>query len=154
MEGERTPLEFLRALRRAHKAVEARLMRDLHEAGFKELRRGHLTVLRHLDLEGRRTTDLARAADISRQAVSQLVADLEELGIVEQTTDPADGRARIVRYTARGIEGYEAGVDSFEAIRRELGDALSVDSVEHLMTELEAVRVVATRRPSVDRPAR
>lgn len=142
---ERTPLEFLRALRRAGKAVEARLLGDLHAAGFTELRPGHLTVLRHLEPTGRRTTDLARAAQISRQAVSQLVADLEQLGIVEQARDPGDGRARIVRYTERGLDGYRAGLTSFEGIRAELDAELSERSVEQLMDELETVRAVSLR---------
>jgi DNA-binding MarR family transcriptional regulator len=140
-----TPIEFLRALRRAGKAVEERMLRDLHAAGFPELRRGHLTILRHLDPPGRRTTDLARAAEVSRQAVSQLVSDLEELGIVEQARDPTDGRARIVTYTERGLEGYGLAVASFERVQRELGDALGADSIDRLMSELEAVRDVAAR---------
>lgn len=140
---EGTPLDFLRALRRAGQAVEARMLADLHELGFVELRPGHLTILRHLDLDGSRTTDLARAAGISRQGVSQLAADLEQLGIVEQARDPADGRARIVRYTVRGLDAYRAGVESFERVRAELDTLLGQRSVEQLLGELETVRTVA-----------
>lgn len=138
-------LEFLRALRRAHRAVEARILADLHAAGFSELRSTHLMVLRHLDPEGRRTTDLACAAEVTRQAVSQVVAELEALGIVAQGADPEDGRARLVRYTARGLEGVAAANRSFETMRTELCQELSLDSVEQLMTDLEMVRAIAAR---------
>lgn len=144
---DRTPLQFLRALRRAGRAIEARMLQDLHANGFAEVRRGHLTILRHLDPDGGRTTDLAAAAGITRQAVSQLVSDLERLDIVQQASDPSDGRARIVRYTERGIAIYETAAISFASLRSELDDVLLLDSVERLMDELELVRATATGSP-------
>jgi DNA-binding MarR family transcriptional regulator len=76
--------------------------------------------------------------------MAQLVAHLEAHGYVERVPDPADGRAKLVRATARGSEvftavrGFIADIDTRLAARmgeakvrqlrlllEELGDALA-----------------------------
>ena len=56
----------------------------------------------------------------SRQAIQQVVDDLERLGIVESRRDPEDGRARRVRYTTWGREGYERCMGEFGRLELEL----------------------------------
>lgn len=76
--------------------------RRAQELGHTALRPAHGRLMVFLDWEGSRITDLARALDVSKNAVSQLVTELEELGYLERVSDPADARAKIVRYTTRG----------------------------------------------------
>ena len=49
---------------------------------------------------------LARHANVTAQAMSEVVAYLERHGYVERVADPSDGRAKLVRLTARGGELY------------------------------------------------
>ena len=51
-----------------------------------------------IDLEGTRLTDLADRIGISKQAVGQLVDELEDLGVLERVPDPDDGRAKLIRF--------------------------------------------------------
>jgi DNA-binding MarR family transcriptional regulator len=51
---------------------------------------------------GTRLTELARRAGVTKQAVMVVVDDLELRGLVRRTPDPEDGRAKVVRLTARG----------------------------------------------------
>jgi len=81
-----------------------------------------------LGWEGSRITDIAKAQDVSKSAVGQLVTELEDLGYVERVPDPADGRAKIVRYTRNG--------------RALIADAARI--AERLDAEIEAI--VGTRR--------
>jgi DNA-binding MarR family transcriptional regulator len=53
-------------------------------------------------------TELAQLAQVSKPTVVYLVNDLELLGYVERAPDPADGRAKLVRLTARGAQAQEA----------------------------------------------
>ena len=55
-----------------------------------------------LDRNGIRPSELARHADITKQAVGQTVKGCEALGFVEFAADPADGRAQLVRLTSEG----------------------------------------------------
>jgi DNA-binding MarR family transcriptional regulator len=81
-----------------------------------------------LGWDGSRITDIARAQDVSKNAVGQLVSELEDLGYVERVPDPGDGRAKIVRYTRKG--------------RALIADA--ADIAEQL--DAEIVAIVGTRR--------
>ena len=49
---------------------------------------------------------LAERAQITKQSLAELVAHLEHHGYVERVPDPRDGRAKLVRATARGGEVY------------------------------------------------
>jgi DNA-binding MarR family transcriptional regulator len=73
------------------------------EAGYPEIRQPHLPILEYIDHDtGSRITYLARHANITVQAMGELVDYLAERGYVERVTDPSDGRAKLVRLTERG----------------------------------------------------
>jgi DNA-binding MarR family transcriptional regulator len=73
-----------------------------HTLGHKNLRPAHARFMVFLGWEGSRITDIAKAMDVTKNAVGQLVTELEGLGYVERVPDPGDGRAKIVRYTDEG----------------------------------------------------
>jgi DNA-binding MarR family transcriptional regulator len=131
--------DLVHLLRDAFRAVEGQLVEALHDAGFPDFRPGHLVVVRALDPEGMRMSRLARDAGVSRQAVAQVVADLERLGVLEQRPDPADGRAKIVRYTARGRRGYNAAMAAFAAIERRYEERLGSEAMSALRAGLDVV---------------
>jgi DNA-binding MarR family transcriptional regulator len=47
---------------------------------------------------------------VTKQAVSQLVDDLEAMEVLERVVDPDDARARRVRFTSRGRAGLLDGL--------------------------------------------
>ena len=63
-------------------------------------------MLQFLDDAGTRVSVLAARAQMTKQSMAQLVAHLEAHGYVERVPDPADGRAKLVRATARGREVF------------------------------------------------
>lgn len=72
------------------------------EMGVDTLRAAHTNLFPHIDMEGTRLTDLARRVGISKQAVGQLVDELEEMGAVERVPDQRDGRAKLIRFASEG----------------------------------------------------
>lgn len=62
------------------------------------------SLLPFLDLEGTRSTELARRAGITKQAVTKVLKELEEAGLVTRIQDQSDGRAQLVRFTESGVE--------------------------------------------------
>jgi DNA-binding MarR family transcriptional regulator len=74
----------------------------LRERGHVGLTLAHTNLLAHLDVDGARITVLAERAGVTKQAVGNLVADLEAHGYVSKEIDPNDGRATIVTYTDSG----------------------------------------------------
>lgn len=87
---------------------ERQVLELMTEAGYSEARMTHISLTRNLDLEGTRLTDLARRASMTKQSMAQLVHQLEQLGMVEKRSDPRDGRARIIVFTAKGLNWLEA----------------------------------------------
>ena len=66
------------------------------------VRVAHTAVLPHIDLEGTRLTELARRLGVSKQAAGQIVDELEGFGMLERVADPADARAKLVRFSKKG----------------------------------------------------
>jgi DNA-binding MarR family transcriptional regulator len=73
-----------------------------NEMGFEGLRAAHTNLFPHIDLDGTRLTDLAKRVGISKQAVGQLVDELEEMGALERAPDPNDGRAKLICFAREG----------------------------------------------------
>jgi DNA-binding MarR family transcriptional regulator len=129
-------------LREPLRAMNEELIGRLAEAGHAEVRLPHGNVFQYLDDEGTRVGVLADRAHLTKQAMAQLVAHLEQHGYVERIPDPADRRAKLVRTTARGREVY-AVVRRFIAdldaqLDRALGEA-KVQRLRALLEELGAV---------------
>jgi DNA-binding MarR family transcriptional regulator len=84
-----------------------------------QLRTAHTNLFPHLDFDGVRITELARRLDISKQAVSQTIAELELMDVVETIPDPSDGRARLARFTDKGKLSILQGLGVLRGIEAE-----------------------------------
>ena len=102
-------------------STQQELFDGLRERGHRDVRPRHGPVVAFLDQEGVRATDLARLSGLHKQVVGRLVDELEELGVVARTPDPADRRAKLVVPTAKGTalvldaDEIVAGIESRHA---------------------------------------
>ena len=103
------------------------------------LRASHTALFPHLTSEGVRGADLAKKLGVTKQAVSQLVAELEYWGVVEQVEDPKDGRAKLVRFTPKGEQGLLQGLAVLRELETELGDKIGKRRMQELHTALLAL---------------
>ncbi|HSI80534.1 MAG TPA: MarR family transcriptional regulator [Solirubrobacterales bacterium] len=115
------------------------LHRRLGEEGYTTIRESHGCVFRFIDAEGSRLTDLAERARLTKQAVGEVVDELQELGYVERAPHPADGRAKIIRLTDLGQEGQAAARRIFAEIERELAARYGERRVATLRQVLEEI---------------
>src|SRR5215207_1188229 len=113
------------------------LHRRLHEQGYDEIRPGHGCVFRFIDEEGTRLTELAERSGYTKQAVGEVVADLEALGYVERVPDPADGRAKTIVLTERGREALAAGRQVFADIERRWAEQFGEERIAQLRRTVE-----------------
>lgn len=111
---------------------EAALARMRSEMGLPGVRTSHTSLFPFIELEGTRLTDLAARVGVSKQAAGQLVEELEEMGVLERAPDPADGRAKLVRFSARGRRGLLEGVAVLRRLEAELSARLADGDLERL----------------------
>lgn len=123
------------------------LHRRLREEGFPEIRQSHGCVFRFIDSEGSRLTDLADRAQLTKQAVGEMVTDLERLGYVERVPDAADGRAKIIRLTGSGGEAQRAAIRIFGEIEAQWAERYGEERIAFLRELLEEI-VAAERAPT------
>ncbi len=121
-----TETDLSRLLLECHRALAAELMEALTERGYPDARPGHAAVFMNIDRRsGTQLSELARRARITKQGMMLVVDDLESRGYVRRVPDPGDGRAKVVRLTARGrryvAEARRAMAAVESRARRELG---------------------------------
>ena len=112
-------------LRAAWKGVRDHIDEAVKAAGYVDLNRAHVSLFRHPTLDGMRPTDLADEVQLSKQAVNDLLGDLEHQGYIRREVDPADRRSRLIRLTPRGMKLEDtvrlAARDAERQLERKLG---------------------------------
>jgi DNA-binding MarR family transcriptional regulator len=98
----------------------------------------HIHITRHLATGGARLTDLAQRAGMSKQAMGTLVDQCEAWGMVHREPDPADARARQVRFTSTGLAWLQAYREAVEQVELELRQAVGNEVATVLAIGLEA----------------
>lgn len=117
----------------AIRRFEARVLELMKDAGYVDTRISHVNLTRNLDRPGTRVTELAKRSAMTKQAMGELVDQCVSMGLVERVPDPADGRARTVRFTKAGL----AWLDEF---RKAVDQAELEMSGEVGQTRLETIR--------------
>ncbi len=116
--------------------LEHEVFEQYARAGYGEVRLMHSAILRYLPPEGCRVTELARQARMTKQAAGYLVDSLVQHGYLERLPDPADGRAQIVRRTAKGWELYRLAQQTVQQIQEEWIQVYGEENMQHLLTLL------------------
>lgn len=123
-----------------------RVIEEVRRRGHPGIRPPHSAMTRSMDLDGTRITTLAERAGVTKQAMGKVVRAMEEMGYVRITSDPADGRAKLVSYTRRGSRLATDIVEAAETIEREYESALGRKRMRELRALLQDLvpRIVPT----------
>lgn len=133
-------------MREPFRALSEELIERLAEQGHGEVRFAHGNVLQFLDDAGTRVSVLAARAQITKQSMAQLVAHLEAHGYVERVPDPADGRAKLVRATARGLAVFALVREFVADVEARLEERMGAAKVRRLRGLLEELgEAIASR---------
>jgi DNA-binding MarR family transcriptional regulator len=124
-------------LREPFRTLSQQLIERLEDRGHPEVRYAHGNVLQYLDDDGTRVGVLADRAGMTRQSMTQLVEHLERHGYVERVADPSDGRAQLVRATARGNDVFAIVREFVAEVEARLDERLGTEKVARLRTLLQ-----------------
>jgi DNA-binding MarR family transcriptional regulator len=113
------------------RAFEQTLIPRVRASGF-DISVPHAAVFGMIDAHGTRVGVLADRAGVTRQAMSQLVDELERKGYLARTPDPADRRAKLVELTDLGWDCVRCGRRHIRGIEREYAKRLGRERFEQL----------------------
>lgn len=125
---------------------------DAAESPPPGLRGSQSRVLTMVPLEGgRRMSDLAAIANMTKQAMGEFVADLVEIGMVSLSRDQADGRAKLVSLTPAGRRAVEHADALLRRVEQDWADRLGAGDYRTLVGLLARVAAVELDDESHDR---
>ena len=116
---------------------ESRIIELIGDLGHVDVRSTHLTVIRNLDLEGTRITELARRAGVTKQSMSDLVRRCEDMGFVGRSADETDRRAKKIIFTNKGRELVEDIWDVVDRVDEEMAVIIGRIKVTSLQNTLK-----------------
>jgi len=125
-----------------YRALENRVFTALAAAGFDDFTTAQARIFQRIGPNGTRLTELAQAAQVTKQTAGFLVDQLERAGYVERVEDPADGRARLVRITPRGARTIPIGAAEIAVVEAEWAEHLGQQQMAQLRKTLSALREI------------
>lgn len=126
---------------------QTELFERLIAAGLEGARVPHTHVTAYIKADGSRLTELATQARMTLPAMSELVDDLQRIGIVERRADPSDGRAKLICLTDAGWEAMSTGRGVIAQIEAEYAALVGSERFEEAAQTLdELLRGLDSRR--------
>ncbi len=128
----------------AYVSLGRRIVDGVVAAGFPQ-RPAHSSVFAHIDIRGgTRLTTLAGRANVTPQAMGELVDDLERLGYVVRQPDPDDRRAKRIVLTQRGGDCVAAAQRTISQIEADLETLLGAGGLAELHGALRRIAIAST----------
>lgn len=122
------------------RVIVDRMQVHLAEQGLEPIRPALLYVLRALYPHPRSVSELAARCEVTKQAISQLVVSLEELGLVRRVSHPTDKRVWLVQLSEEGERRLGAAILAYGEVEREwaalLGGEESMQTVRAALITL------------------
>ena len=146
--GRQRPANIAVLLREAFVALNDEVRVELDRSGHGDIRPAHSAVFQFLDDTGTRVSVLADRAQMTKQAMAELVAHLEAHDYVAREPDPADRRAKLVVPTPRGREVFAIAQGLVPQMEKRLTDIIGPRRMTALRKDLDAIRTALTRKSS------
>jgi DNA-binding MarR family transcriptional regulator len=125
----------------SYRAMDERVREAMRDAGY-DVTVAQARIAQRIAEDGTRLTELAERAQVTKQTASLLVAALEREGLVERVPDPDDGRARLIRLSARGRQAAQRAMEVVIGVEREWAEHLGPELTDRLREGLVRLREV------------
>jgi DNA-binding MarR family transcriptional regulator len=138
--GRPRPANLAVLLRETFVALNDLALARLAERGHDAVRPAHAAVFQYLDDTGTTVSVLADRAQMTKQAMAELVLHLETHGYVRRVPDPTDRRAKLVVPTERGLDVVAVAQAMAPEIEEQVGALIGAGRLRALRDDLDAIR--------------
>jgi DNA-binding MarR family transcriptional regulator len=114
------------------------LQSALKKSGFESVTRAQSLILLNIMTGERRAARLANNLGVSRQAMSQMLAEMEKRGLVTFRADNEDKRAQVVMFSEESRDIRNAALRILARLERELENRIGARNVVALRKALTA----------------
>jgi DNA-binding MarR family transcriptional regulator len=122
-----------------YRAMESQVLADLAASGFDDITPAQAKVFQRIAEPGSRLTELAEAAQVTKQTAGFLVDQLVAAGYVKRVADPSDRRARLVIVAPRGRRAVAVAARTVARVERDWARHLGAPLTKQLRTALESL---------------
>jgi DNA-binding MarR family transcriptional regulator len=116
--------------------VLQRLMELTRSRGHDRLKLSFGQVLTLIGPAGGRIQQMAATHDVSKQAISVIASELEELGYLKRQADPLDARQIVLQFTARGRQLIADSVASVDQLEEEFAAIIGKAALKRMSSTL------------------
>jgi DNA-binding MarR family transcriptional regulator len=124
-----------------YRALEKRVFDELAAAGY-DVTPAQARIFQRIGPNGTRLTELAEAAQVTKQTAGFLVDALERAGYVRRVPDPTDARARLVQITEKGAATIPIAVAVVARIEKEWTEHIGAERMAQLRSSLAMLREI------------
>jgi DNA-binding MarR family transcriptional regulator len=124
-------------LRLAWDAHRRRMYERVMAAGFHDVTPAQFELFRFPGVDGMRPGEVAELAGLSKQAINDVLGQLESSGYITRDPHPEDGRARVVHLTDRGWELQRTSHETSRELEAEWARAIGEKRFAALRAALE-----------------
>lgn len=128
-------VKFGAQLSRLSDHINVRLMTLTSEFGHPNLRLSFAHILLHIGPRGTRMQDVAKVRQVSKQAISAIALELEELGFIYRDAEVGNKRQQILRFTAQGVQLIGDSVTAVGRLKQEFSEYLGTEKMQRLESE-------------------
>lgn len=86
------------------------------QLGVEGLKPSHFQCFPYIPFDGITIINLAQTMNISKQAVSQLVNELINLGVLKKSNNPSDRRSVLITFNTKGKASIMEGMKSLKGL--------------------------------------
>ena len=123
---------------RAFRWFEEGLAQNPDTAHLPRLSGTQFMALVSLDEDGTSIAELARRVGVTRQAMHQMVGELEKAALVGTVPSPTDRRVKLVKLSLLGRTLDEKAASALDGLEAKLRKRLGKDALESLRAHLSA----------------
>lgn len=116
-----------------------RLYERVTAACFRDVTQAQFALIRWPGIDGLRPSEVAASVGLSKQTINDLLRELECNGYLERHPHPDDGRARVIRLTARGWELQRTAHTISQALEAAWATSVGHKRFQALRSTLEAM---------------